>query len=120
MLLPAFSLAQPEALLNTTSSEPTAVELDWAKYLAGFDSTSSYLDKDIIKSVKTANLPTFTDIKELFDTAGSMQIPVQYIAIYRQDVGVCSLFIGTGNPDLAGVGVCVNFYLSSDLAEVSR
>lgn len=69
------------------------------------DSSDDYRRNQMIETVTFAILPRYEDIEQLFRSAASMGVPVEYIAQYRRNTGVCDLFTGTGNPDLAGVGV---------------
>jgi hypothetical protein len=62
-------------------------------------------DVELVSRVMNAELPQFTDIPQLFDTAESLEIPVDYIARYGHDTDVCELFPGMTNPDLTGIGV---------------
>jgi hypothetical protein len=77
---------------------------EWLEFLKS-EFNLDVTDDRNIKTVQTADLPVFADLQQLFDTAEQIDVPVYYIALYRSDTGACDLFVGYGNPDLAGVGV---------------
>lgn len=59
-------------------------------------------DRNIIL---TAVLPEFTNINHVRNTAQSLGVGIDSLVRFRDDTGACELLLGTGSPDLSGIGV---------------